>query len=294
MHCITLHYITLHYITLHYIYITWHHITLHCIPLHYTLVENKTKREHPQVSLFHVKQFAGKATVLALTETKRKREEVKRGREAEEILIISFLGGRGGRAKSCCLSKRGCANILHMEDQAQGCMHSPFAMQDRLVENKTKREHPQVSLFHVNQFVGKAKALALTETKRKREEVKRGWRLKRFKSSHSTTPPSWRQRRLNTTHRKIVVLPLALRKRWTEVKRRKHSNAVLNIYSKGLFTSPPSCMGHQTKFCDEIHKSPLLKLGTRPLEGRGVFVINRVSWMMFDVVVPIGFCLMCF
>ena len=50
----------------------------------------------------------------------------------------------------------------------------PFAMQDRLVENKTKREHPQVSLFHVNQFVGKAKALALTETKRKREEVKRG------------------------------------------------------------------------------------------------------------------------
>jgi hypothetical protein len=61
-----------------------------------------------------------------------------------------------------------------MEDQAQGCMHSPFAMQDRLVENKTKREHPQVSLFHVNQFVGKAKALALTETKRKREEVKRG------------------------------------------------------------------------------------------------------------------------
>ena len=47
-------------------------------------------------------------------------------------------------------------------------------MQDRLVENKTKREHPQVSLFHVKQFVGKATALALTETKRKREEVKRG------------------------------------------------------------------------------------------------------------------------
>jgi len=47
-------------------------------------------------------------------------------------------------------------------------------MQDRLVENKTKREHPQVSLFHVNQFVGKAQALALTETKGKREEVKRG------------------------------------------------------------------------------------------------------------------------
>ena len=79
-----------------------------------TLVENKTKREHPQVSLFHVKQFVAKAAGLALTETKRKREEVKRGREAEEILIISFLGGSGGRAKSCCLSKKGCANILHM------------------------------------------------------------------------------------------------------------------------------------------------------------------------------------
>ena len=35
-----------------------------------------------------------------------------------------------------------------------------------------------------------------------------------------------------------------------------------------------------------------VKLGTRPLEGRGVFVINGVSWMMFDVVVPIGFWLM--
>ena len=34
------------------------------------------------------------------------------------------------------------------------------------------------------------------------------------------------------------------------------------------------------------------KLGTRPLSGRGVFVINGVSWMMFDVAVPIGFLLM--
>jgi len=25
-----------------------------------------------------------------------------------------------------------------------------------------------------------------------------------------------------------------------------------------------------------------LKLGTRPLEGRGFFVINGVSWMIFD------------
>ena len=37
-----------------------------------------------------------------------------------------------------------------------------------------------------------------------------------------------------------------------------------------------------------------LKLGTRPLEGRGFFVINGVSWMIFDVLVPIGFCLMWF
>ena len=37
-----------------------------------------------------------------------------------------------------------------------------------------------------------------------------------------------------------------------------------------------------------------LKLGTRPLEGRGFFVINGVSWMIFDVFVPIGFCLMWF
>ena len=35
-----------------------------------------------------------------------------------------------------------------------------------------------------------------------------------------------------------------------------------------------------------------VKLGTRSLSGRGVFVINGVSWMMFDVVVPIGFWLM--
>ena len=35
-------------------------------------------------------------------------------------------------------------------------------------------------------------------------------------------------------------------------------------------------------------------IGTRPLSGRGVFVINGVSWMMFDVVVPIGFWLMWF
>ena len=35
-----------------------------------------------------------------------------------------------------------------------------------------------------------------------------------------------------------------------------------------------------------------LKLGTRPLEGRGFFVINGVSWMILDVLVPIGFCLM--
>ena len=34
------------------------------------------------------------------------------------------------------------------------------------------------------------------------------------------------------------------------------------------------------------------ELGARPLEGRGVFVINGVSWIMFDVLVPIGFCLM--
>ena len=34
------------------------------------------------------------------------------------------------------------------------------------------------------------------------------------------------------------------------------------------------------------------QLGTRSLSGRGVFVINGVSWMMFDVVVPIGFWLM--
>ena len=30
------------------------------------------------------------------------------------------------------------------------------------------------------------------------------------------------------------------------------------------------------------------ELGARPLEGRGVFVINGVSWIMFDVLVPIG------
>ena len=35
-----------------------------------------------------------------------------------------------------------------------------------------------------------------------------------------------------------------------------------------------------------------MQLGTRPLSGRGVFVINGVSWIMFDVVVPIGFWLM--
>ena len=36
----------------------------------------------------------------------------------------------------------------------------------------------------------------------------------------------------------------------------------------------------------------MFELGTRSLSGRGVFVINGVSWMMFDVVVPIGFWLM--
>ena len=36
------------------------------------------------------------------------------------------------------------------------------------------------------------------------------------------------------------------------------------------------------------------ELGARPLEGRGVFVINGVSWIMFDVLVPIGICLMWF
>ena len=30
------------------------------------------------------------------------------------------------------------------------------------------------------------------------------------------------------------------------------------------------------------------ELGARPLEDRGVFVINGVSWIMFDVLVPIG------
>jgi hypothetical protein len=29
------------------------------------------------------------------------------------------------------------------------------------------------------------------------------------------------------------------------------------------------------------------ELGARPLEGRGVSVINGVSWIMFDVIVPI-------
>jgi len=43
-----------------------------------------------------------------------------------------------------------------------------------------------------------------------------------------------------------------------------------------------------TAICMGLHN----QLGTRPLSGRGVFVINGVSWMMFDVVVPIGFWLM--
>ena len=38
----------------------------------------------------------------------------------------------------------------------------------------------------------------------------------------------------------------------------------------------------------------IIELGARPLEGRGFFVINGVSWMILDVLVPIGFCLMCF
>ena len=40
-------------------------------------------------------------------------------------------------------------------------------------------------------------------------------------------------------------------------------------------------------------KAPV-QLGARPLEGRGFFVINGVSWVILDVLVPIGFCLMWF
>ena len=34
------------------------------------------------------------------------------------------------------------------------------------------------------------------------------------------------------------------------------------------------------------------QLGARPLEGRGFFVINGVSWIIFDVLVQIEICLM--
>ena len=34
--------------------------------------------------------------------------------------------------------------------------------------------------------------------------------------------------------------------------------------------------------------------GARPLEARGFFVISGVSWVILDVLVPIGFCLMWF
>ena len=43
-----------------------------------------------------------------------------------------------------------------------------------------------------------------------------------------------------------------------------------------------------------IARPPFMKLGARPLEGRGFFVINGVSWMILDVLVPIRFCLMWF
>ena len=71
-----------------------------------------------------------------------------------------------------------------------------------------------------------------------------------------------------------------------------------------LCCSSSICSRLQTwvSLCREIKKSmncleswvPAVKLGTRPLEGRGVFVIDGMSWMTFDVVVPIGFCLMWF
>ena len=61
----------------------------------------------------------------------------------------------------------------------------------------------------------------------------------------------------------------------------------------------PCCSVLQENFVKEfewiisfLNSRVTSQLGTRPLSGRGVFVINGVSWMMFDVVVPIGFWLM--
>ena len=46
--------------------------------------------------------------------------------------------------------------------------------------------------------------------------------------------------------------------------------------------------------CVQLHVQDIKLVGTRPLSGRGVFLINGVSWLMFDVAVPIGFWLMWF
>ena len=38
----------------------------------------------------------------------------------------------------------------------------------------------------------------------------------------------------------------------------------------------------------------ICKLGAQPLDGRGFFVINVMSLIIFDVLVPIGICVMLF
>ena len=51
-------------------------------------------------------------------------------------------------------------------------------------------------------------------------------------------------------------------------------------------------LGEEVQHVLFTDSSSARQLGTRPLSGRGVFLINGVSWLMFDVAVPIGFLLM--